>query len=1129
MNAAFEFTSEQTQRLPVHIAKTTELLRTQSNPRLCLWFSFEITEMVLKWVFAVSSSGIYHANGELTERLLKVIRDAIKVPTLGGWQAMARAATKELRKFDEKTETILPFADFFHEHDIKHQRELSVWDHIKDTRNRVIHGGGLTENQATKIWTDLKPDIISILTSLSELHDSFDVWARFASQTYNLEGTEAPQQECPHSLPEGDGTWLIDAKGWPCPLQPLLVYEPVMETWEIEPVRHEERDIRKPVPQSYFKLEKGQLFYTPIGVDDNISINSDLRLFNRIFAAQSTPLQTTIYDRQLASMRAKHVVRFQGRVNELKAITKWRTRQIPDGNRIGLVVGEPGFGKSALIANAAWTLQESIDASKTVNMRSIAHAFSAEDPLNGRRNFLLNLLQQLEDWLSRKRSAARASDQAGELETKCIRLLNEIFSKFPENHLTLFVDGLDEIAPIDSKFPQLLLSLLRPRVTIIASTRKVGFVKGFEADKHVDRIFFDGGQDTLPGMSDKEVRAMLLEGLGSRAQEIISLDEDDPSGAIVRNAYIERIVERADGKPLYVELLIVDIVEFKVRIDPDARLPASVERYYEQLLSRQGLSDTKSHLSLILCLLALAKEPLSRATIIDLFMRSPGTAVSWDIAAAWVKNALDQGGVFVRSADGFSGQQSFVIYHQELKRFLLGSEGQGAPQLRWAFGLARWILASASADPLLARENETRSHFQRFGFEYLLDHADHLRPKILDGTSSEFTEINWATSQQLTTALTAWQHDREAFLNSFARIFKTLRGVETPSKQDELLHRLMLFALEETALEINSNIVHAVYGYSEATLPLFHTLIAIALSEDFLMDVNLSSAGRVEVANWNIKAGNMQRRKGNLAQASEMFETAERQLVAIKDGEANVIAKMRALLLYEMGYVAYQSSDGPRTDALFTESARFAREAGDSNGEAIAESVRIDRKSRFSLASGKNVTETLDEAERYLTQAMQAFSQTAQFAEKEEDRLTAERWVLNCKSHLFNTAFHRGENQLAQQRYEELIADKWLQKDEKVRETTISNHRRRIAYLRGEIDLAIAEYEASLPVITNAESSDAFVEAAAQNYLEFAQILIDSDKPEKAKIWLRSGLLTSDEMANGIWKPKLQELLDQIA
>lgn len=1129
MTDKFEFSEEQTQRLPIHIAKTTELLRLETNHRLCIWYSFEITEMVLKWVFAVTSAGVNDANGELPERLLNVIRGAIVTPTLGGWQAMAFQACKELKKLNSKTAHVAPFADFFKKYDTKYGKALSTWDRLKKTRNNVVHGGGLTENQARKIWKEMGPDITSVLVDLSDLHDQYDVWARFAGQDYNLEGTSSERTDCPHDLPRGDGTWLIDASGKTCPLQPLLVYEPVLETWEIDPVRSEERDVRKPVPQSYFKLEKGNLFYTPIGVDDNISINADLTLFNRLYASKDPDTPTTIYNQQITTMFEKHVLRFQGRTAELERVKDWRIGQTPKGERIGLIVGEPGFGKSALLAKAAYTYQQELDATKIASLLSVAHAFSAEDPMNDRRSFLLSLLQQVELWCGAKRSVAKATDQAKELEEKCIAQLDALFERFPENHLTVFIDGLDEIVPFDSKFPTLILSLLRPGVTIIATTRPIDFLNSFEDFDDVERIIFGADSNTLPGMTDNEVRAMLLEGLGARAQEVIALDFDDLRSGTARNAYIEKIVERAAGKPLYVELLIIDIVEYGVQIDPDARLPVSVERFYEQLLSRQGLSDTKSHLSVILCLLALAKEPLGSNVLVDLFVQSPGTAVTWDVAQAWVKNALDQGEVFLRPSFGNTGQITYTIYHQELKRFVLGEKDRGAPQLRWAFGLARWMLASASNDPTSARETATELHFKRFGFNYLLEHADETRPPVLDTSAVAFAENALGQTPQLKSALAAWQDDREAFLNNFADVYSLMKRGGLPSKQDEALNRLLKFALTETEFGLNCNVVHAVYSYSKETLPLFNALVDVALTNGFVDGLDLSAVGKLDLVNWTIKAGNMRRREGQLPQANKILETAEQQLDGIEGDHGQAIAKLRGVLYYEIGYVAYQASDGPLADELFEKSVEHAKQANDRNGEAISQIVRLNRKILFRLARGEDATDAFNEAELFLNQALEEFLQTARVAKEEEDRLTAERWVMNCRAHLFEVAFDKKDTELAEQRYLELLSDKWLQKDKTTRDDIIKRYTRRVALLRGDIAAAIAEYERSLPIISSTNSSDANKEGVARYYLEFANILIDQGEIPKAKQWLRSGLLTIDHMANRLWKPALQETLDRIS
>jgi len=1128
MSMKFDIPDTSISVLPTHIAKLVSEAQSEKTFRIKVWASLELSEIIVKWVFAVAAAGVVSEEGRLTDSLANAVRTSIRRPTFGSWRAMTKEACDELRRLGKRGEPMgLPFADFFDRFSNKDGEQNSAWANLIDIRNNVIHGGGMSENTARKVFEKIRPILEPILNALAQVHQNFDTWATFDEDSFLLRGDEEIRKSPPSELPDGEGTWLVDREGRACALRPLLVYEPIQETWEISHLRSEERASRTLVPQSYFKFENDQLYYTPIGVDDFISINPDSTIFDHFFPQIPAREKENVLARQMREAHQAHLRDFVGRSREIDVIETWLDTRGAGGNLIGLVIGGPGLGKSALIAKCAARYRDKLIEIGAKHRRYVFHAFNAEIPYNGRRQFLVSIREQLEHWLGLTISKSEAIADANHLKADVNRLLADAVGPDKDKLLCIFIDGLDEIHSFDPKFLELLMELLRPGIVMVATSRNETFVDPFDASLLVERIPFSAAENELPGMSDNEIRGLLLQGLGRRARDIIMLDADNESGEGATNPYIQRVVERAAGKPLYIGLLIKDIAENKARIDPDARLPASMEGFYEQLLARQGLSDTKSHIAIILCLLALAKEPLSKTVLCDILSGLPSASVSRTQTTNWVNIALNQGDVFLARANTPDEENAYAIYHQELKRFILGHDGTGAEQLKWAFGLAKWLLVQMAVEKTHALETIARRHFARYGADYLLDFGNEIHPFALDVSGAKYVDENYLQPGRFGQALNAWGDDREAFLQSFARSLGELRDRADVSSTKEIVSRLFrfIFANRETH-KITASIIQAVYSYSPFTIEIFELLLAEALS--VASDTVPGSIEDIkESINWTIHAGGYDRRRGNLERATERLSLAERRLNELDDGGKGK-ERTRALLIYEQGYVAYSDSQRARTDELFQASVEAARLAGDLNGELIAENVRLHLAFVFAKAAGEETGQAIDRFERFLESTKVRFFKQMVDGTTEGDRLTAERWVMNCRAHLFDMAFERNDRALIEERYDEFSKDVWVQKTDPNRDT-LKIRKPRFLYATGRLDEAIAGYRDVLRPIESAGSSDARREGYGQYYLEFARILKEAGKTDEAKSVLRSGLNMFDQMANGQWKPLLRQVLADLS
>ena len=1117
-------------RLPIQIAAPAEELARMDDGRARLWAGLEITEAVLRWLFAVTAGVIQAQQGRIPDKLLRSIAEKIQRPTMGGWRDMTGQAANLLLK-SKKDDFGHPFARMFKEHDrpIGTGKKLGTWGDVTALRNAVIHGGGLTEAAAINGWNRVAPQVGRLLGDLASAHARYDVVARLDDALVRLLGPE------PTPLPDGfaglpavetDGTWLVRDDGRLASLRPLLTYEPITEAWEIDQFDTIGRNDLAAVPQSYYRRDKGKLYYVPIGIDDLVSFNVDTSAFDAVFRPIARDPDARIQARQFAEARERHLSKFVGRADELERIEGWLADAVRGGDKLGLIVGGPGLGKSALVARAAMEQLDRAMLAAPGSRQVVFHAFSAENVINDRRFFLINVLQQVQEWAGEKPgSIDRMSGDANAIFEAIDRDLTELFRSAPNKRLTIFVDGLDEIVHLDRSFPELLLKLTRPNVVIVAATRNESFVGTLLERSRTERIAFAEHADGLTGMREADIRALLLQGLGGRhARDVVALDRD-AEGERAANPFIERVVERAAGKPLYVELLLADLNTGGARVDPNTRLPAGLEDYYGKLLARQGLSDTKAHLAIALCLLALSPEPLATRTLADLLARAPGALRSADAAEGWVLALLREGDVFVTGAETPDGAPAFALYHQELKRFILGPREAGAPHLRWAFGLARWMLADLAADETTTFGEATSGHLARHGAAHLLAHADAVRPRPLRGSIVDAVSARYLSAEGVAASHAAWFGDSEAFLRAHAKVDGGLVGLVGQEGRDRRHKVLLRLTFERPETEIEPSTFQSVYGYGQEYGDLFDGLIDAALSEDLAGVAAASDVGRLRLAGWGVIAGGVARRAGKLDRAGTRLAAAIGQLDALPSRPD--VLRIRAIAEYEHGYIAYSRSEQAEALSHMWASRDAAREARDANGAHIANSVALRYEVVFALADGADAEEPIDRYRRFLQNELPELARRAATAVDSGGRLLAERWEMNSKAHLFDCAYYASDLNAAVHWHDLLIRDPWMRKldDKATRQLILGWRNARLHALEGDIEGAITDYANFLPAVPDEGARSARGEGIAELYLEYARLLRDAGRTAEAITTLHDGLRTHDEFANGVWKPAIRRLL----
>ena len=339
----------------------------------------------------------------------------------------------------------------------------------------------------------------------------------------------------------------------------------------------------------------------------------------------------------------------------------------------------------------------------------------------------------------------------------------------------------------------------------------------------------------LPGMSEVELRAMLEALVPGLAREFVKKDEpksmNDEAESMISNRFIETLVKRADGLPLYVKLVAHEIGQESFTLDQLSNpnwFPASLLEFFDKIATSGPLRGELAEAPLIGCLLVLAKEPLSINEIAALLARqlTPDEAElvrqeyggdplkhSRELAERTVQKLAG----LLRSSLGHDLEHRFRLLHDDLEKYVLESRKLIRPRSE-----VRALLKTEATKP---GNDSATCYLFRNGIEHIIDgdadrnHGAETAARILAGFDYQLQRLanvtkmggdsgireDW-TRIQLETIITeevprAWRH----FWGTDGTLFELGDGRDAAR---ELLERVLEYAPD--------TIVGSSYGLSSA-------------------------------------------------------------------------------------------------------------------------------------------------------------------------------------------------------------------------------------------------------------------------------------------------------------------------
>ncbi|WP_042462149.1 NACHT domain-containing protein [Neobacillus dielmonensis] len=665
------------QKLPTPIALTLAEFFKETNPFLSLHRLTDAAEMVTRFFAIVSLSNVYQIEKEFPEKLRLSLMEKIERPTFGAWIGLADDAIQFLAKrkaFFMKE--MLPFWK-----DTWKPFLLGTSNHdgtaILSLRNKLAHGGRLPDEEAEKLYHSFSTKMTNMADQLTFL------------QSYLLLATDDKGniQTLLQGLPDEIGS-IPAISEQTSPLESIAVYikhdhEYInlfpLQYYDIAMVWSEsEQEFLKtdshPSPMIYMRYNKNRkmLEFTSFGKKSSFSQKGEdllqpfLSIYNfedwrkKRIARQRLDESFPQWDFEFMDILSDLTQIIVGRSQQIKDVKGW-VKEKRKENSCLWVTGKPGVGKSAFMAKLALDFK-----GFGKKLFVIPFFFRAGDIRCSPDQFyhIATLKLAKEFGLT---FAIKPNEPIQGQFLKCLDEIQKQQILEKENRTILFLlDGLDELGPSHESFFKLPFKHPISGCLWVCASRPEYHLKNIFM--HADQLWDDG---ELPSLQSEEIRELIEQECEMQRYELYKRDEKVNS-ASYENHFIDVVMKKSQGLPLYIHLLMEDIKKGKYSFYDENELPNGLEHYYDSLLERLKTGDLTFYLNYIFSVLCWAYEPLTKKDIGAILEKAldvhgvPG----WQ---AGLYRALEYGSVVLKQAETSDGEMGWTIYHDSFRNHLRSS------------------------------------------------------------------------------------------------------------------------------------------------------------------------------------------------------------------------------------------------------------------------------------------------------------------------------------------------------------------------------------------------------------------------------------------------------------------------
>lgn len=720
---------------------------------LKLWHACEAVELLVRLLVVICVEELY-ARKALTEDLADSLRDRIDRPTLGLWKSMLLSLIDALSSggsvLAELVELAGDIAKFFDgEKAARAADGPDMLTSFSAMRNRLAHGGGLTDGAAAMLLDAWQDRIDTFLQRFVWLHE-LSFYARSPDGELLLLRGSAPQRvrdTAPSTPNPNEDEVVVTRGGHSIVVWPLIRYG-------IPWISNRNFLREDTVVEMYARRSSVDGFhYTPIGLSvanwSSSRANATARFFEMFppSAAAGSSLSTRDAVESFRRDISKDAKLFVGRQDALEKVLDLVRAPPPQPVSMLWLSGHPGIGKSTLVAKVAHRLIAEAKDLSGAKIRIVPYRFRRGDARCSREYF----------FMLASRSITRASRIADPADYK-IEALQRSLGLLASDIKCIFVlDGMDEIDELDPSFLSDVCVKLAKEFTARGNVTWLLAGRDRSANSSLAHVLREAGaHDIFPGglakMRDSDIRAILLDQIGSARNTLIQHDETRrtelfalsasidlteqldagslPSELLVRLAekghvlsravrcypirghgkgkkkgnarktdswlindkggelyciehgigtlpvfvdtmnsnFVSAVTDKSEGLPLYVRYVVLDILAGRLeRLDGRDALPDGLNAYYQQLLKQQDIGTKESLLTPILCLIAVAREPLSKEQLLVRLKDHLPESADHD---AWFETVILHLSSMLRGGPNGRSGSGYGIYHQSLREHL---------------------------------------------------------------------------------------------------------------------------------------------------------------------------------------------------------------------------------------------------------------------------------------------------------------------------------------------------------------------------------------------------------------------------------------------------------------------------
>lgn len=330
-------------------------------------------------------------------------------------------------------------------------------------------------------------------------------------------------------------------------------------------------------------------------------------------------------------------------------------------DRILWISGKPGVGKSSFMALLYTELRPECG---KAGITLIPYFFRAGDSRCNSESFY----QVASIYLARAYGIMLENEDKEPYKDRFDRLVGTVLQAEDKElypGIVFILDGLDELSDHHAQLLDLPLTLKIPNIRwILAGRGECVLADKYSLAERTDTLWPDG---ELPALTPDDVRQVIYSKLPGDKYRLFSLNQESTGGDFVNN-FIEDLVRKSEGFPVYIQLVIEDIKNGKIVIDGNNLLPEGLSGYYMTLMERIKAGDISIHLSSVLGILCWARQELSKQELKAILSHH-----CQDVASGWedsIDKTLQRVSTVLKKALNSTGEPVWSLYHQSFREYL---------------------------------------------------------------------------------------------------------------------------------------------------------------------------------------------------------------------------------------------------------------------------------------------------------------------------------------------------------------------------------------------------------------------------------------------------------------------------